>query len=114
MIGSPVMKGILTRLSSFILFNFTSLPVKDSTNNFKLFSMKLINNIQIESKKGFTLSIELTAKAHRLGYKLSEIPTVWKERGGGQSKFKLFSFIIPYLKWFFYIFETSIFKKNEK
>ena len=38
MIGSPVMKGILTRLSSFILFNFTSLPVKDSTNNFKLFS----------------------------------------------------------------------------
>ena len=30
--------------------------------------------------KGFTLSLELTAKAHRLGYKIIEIPTIWKER----------------------------------
>ena len=114
MIGSPVLKRFLIRLTSFFLYNFTSLPIKDSTNSFKLFSMKLIDNIQIESHKGFALCIELTAKAHRLGYKMIEVPMIWKERVKGQSKFRLFSFIIPYLKWFFYIIETSIFKKNEK
>ena len=69
---------------------------------------------QIESQKGFTLCLELTAKAHRLGYKITEVPMIWKERDKGQSKFKLFSFIISYLRWFFYIIGTSIFKKNEK
>ena len=114
MIGNPFLKGLLTKLVSFFLFNFTSFPIKDSTNSFRLFSKELINKVKIESNKGFTLSLELTAKAHRLGYKITEIPSTWKERDKGKSRFKLFSFIPPYLKWFFYIIETSIFKKNEK
>ena len=115
MIGNPILKAILTRLTSFFLFNFTSFPIKDSTNSFRLFSKKLIDNIKIESQKGFTLSLELTAKAHRLGFKIIEIPSIWKERDDkGKSRFKLFSFIPPYLKWFFYIIGTSLFKKNEK
>ena len=114
MIGNPILKALLTRLVSFFLYHFTSFPIKDSTNSFRLFSKKLIDNIQIESNKGFTLSLELTAKAHRFGYKITEIPTTWKERDKGQSRFKLFSFILPYLKWLFYIIKTSIYKKNEK
>ena len=114
MIGGPFFKGLLARLVSVFLFNFTNFPIKDSTNNFRLFSKKLISNIQIESQKGFTLSLELTAKAHRLGYKMIEVPSVWKEREKGESRFRLFSFLIPYLKWFFYIITTSIFKKNAK
>ena len=114
MIGNPILKASLTRLVSFFLYYFTSFPIKDSTNSFRLFSKKIIDRIQIESDKGFTLSLELTAKAHRLGYKIIEIPTIWKERDKGQSRFKLFSFIPPYLKWLFYIIGTSLFKKNEK
>ena len=114
MIGNPILKELLTRIVSFFLFYFTSFPIKDSTNSFRLFSKKLIDAVNIESRKGFTLSLELTAKAHRLGYKITEIPAIWKERDKGKSRFKLFSFIPPYLKWFFYIIKTSIFKKNEK
>tara|TARA_B100000029_G_scaffold493586_1_gene556292 strand:+ start:166 stop:888 length:723 start_codon:yes stop_codon:yes gene_type:complete len=114
MIGNPFLKSILTRLASFFLYNFTSFPIKDSTNSFRLFSKKLIDEIKIESKKGFTLSLEVTAKAHRLGYKITEIPTIWKERDTGKSRFKLISFILPYMKWFFYIIKTSIFYRNEK
>ena len=114
MIGNPFLKALLTRLVSFFLFYFTTFPIKDPTNSFRLFSKKLINNVKIESDKGFTLSLELAAKAHRLGYKMIEIPTIWKERNKGKSRFKLFSFIPPYLKWFFYIIKTSFFKKNEK
>tara|TARA_Y100000590_G_scaffold399791_1_gene483374 strand:- start:202 stop:921 length:720 start_codon:yes stop_codon:yes gene_type:complete len=114
MIGNPFLKALLTRLVSFFLFYFTTFPIKDPTNSFRLFSKKLINNVKIESDKGFTLSLELAAKAHRLGYKMIEIPTIWKERNKGKSRFRLFSFIPPYLKWFFYIIKTSFFKKNEK
>ena len=114
MIGNPILKALVTRLVSFFLYHFTSFPIKDSTNSFRLFSKKLIDDVQIESNEGFTLSLELTAKAHRRGYKIAEIPTTWKERDKGQSRFKLFSFILPYIKWLFYIIKTSIYKKNEK
>tara|TARA_Y100000590_G_C15723763_1_gene1014419 strand:- start:52 stop:774 length:723 start_codon:yes stop_codon:yes gene_type:complete len=114
MIGNPIAKGLLTKLVSFFLFNFTSFPIKDSTNSFRLFSKELIDKIKVESNKGFTLSLELTAKAHRLNYKIVEIPTVWIERDKGKSRFKIFSFIIPYSKWFIYIIKTSFLKKNEK
>jgi len=114
MTGNPFFKGIITKLVSFFLFNFTSFPIKDSTNSFRLFSKELINKVKIESNKGFTLSLELTAKAHRLGYKITEIPTVWVERDKGKSRFKLFSFILPYTKWLYYIVKTSIFYKNAK
>ena len=114
MTGNPFLKGVITKLVSFFLFNFTSFPIKDSTNSFRLFSKELINKVKIESNKGFTISLELTAKAHRLGYKITEIPTIWVERDKGKSRFKLFSFILPYTKWLYYIVKTSIFYKNAK
>ena len=114
MIGNPFLKGLIAKLVSFVLFNFTSFPIKDSTNSFRLFSKELINRLEIESNKGFTLSLELTAKAHRLNYKMLEIPTVWMERDKGKSRFKLVAFILPYAKWFFYIIKTSIFNENAK
>ena len=114
MTGNPFVKGFITRLVSFFLYNLTSFPIKDSTNSFRLFSKELISKVNIESNKGFTLSLELTAKAHRLGYKITEIPTIWMERSKGKSRFKLFSFILPYTRWFLYIIKTSIFYKNAK
>ena len=114
MIGNPLLKGFLIKMASFFLFNFTSFPIKDPTNSFRLFSRELINKVKIESNKGFTLSLELTAKAHRLGYKITEIPTTWIERDTGKSRFKLIAFILPYTKWLFYIIKTSIFYKNAK
>tara|TARA_B100000029_G_scaffold232956_1_gene230304 strand:+ start:415 stop:1137 length:723 start_codon:yes stop_codon:yes gene_type:complete len=114
MIGNPFLKSMLTRLASFFLFYFTSFPIKDSTNSFRLFPRNLLDKIKIESDKGFTLSLELTAKAHRLKYKIIEIPVVWIEREKGESRFKLFSFIMPYTKWLFYIINTTIFYRNAK
>jgi len=114
MIGNPFLKASLTKLASFFLYNFTTFPIKDPTNSFRLFPKELIDKIQIESSKGFTLSLELTAKAHRLGYNIIEIPATWMERNKGKSRFKLFSFIPPYMKWLFYIIKTSIFYRNAK
>ena len=114
MIGNPFLKATLTRIASFFLFYFTTFPIKDSTNSFRLFPRELIDKVEVESNKGFTLSLELTAKAHRLGYKIIELPTTWIERNKGKSRFKLFTFIMPYTKWLLYIINTSIFYRNAK
>ena len=114
MIGNPFLKSLLTRFASFFLFNFTSFPIKDATNSFRLFKKELIDKVTIESNKGFTLSLELTAKAHRHNYKIVEIPTTWIERNVGKSRFKLISFLLPYIKWLFYIIKTSIFYRHAK
>ena len=114
MIGNSFIKGLLTRISSSIIYNFSNFPVMDCTNSFRLFSRKVLKKMKFESRKGFTLSFEISAKSHRKGYKFTEIPCTWKERNKGRSKFKLYSFIKPYLRWMLYIFESSLFyvKKN--
>ena len=114
--GNPIVKEILTRMASLFFQYFTTFPIKDSTNSFRLFSRRVLEKIEkYESNIGFTLSLELTAKAHRMGFKMIEIPSTWIERKVGESRFKLLSFLPPYLKWLLYIIKTSTFyRKNEK
>ena len=107
--GAPLIKRLIVKLVSFTLTNFTSLPTKDATNGFRLFSKSIVEKFPIESKKGFTFSIELLAKAHRNNYKITELPEKWPVRTSGESKFSYYT--IPfYLKWYLYIL-MSTFRK---
>ena len=69
--GAPLVKRLIVFVS-FTLTNFTSLPTKDATNGFRLFSKSVVEKFPIESKKGFTFSIELLAKAYRRIIKLQK------------------------------------------
>ena len=107
--GAPIIKRLIVKFVSFTLTNFTSLPTKDATNGFRLFSKSIVNKFPIESKKGFTFSIELLAKAHRYNYKITELPEKWPVRTSGESKFSYYT--IPfYFRWYLYIL-MSAFKK---
>jgi len=107
--GAPLIKKLIVKFVSFTLTNFTSLPTKDATNGFRLFSKSIVEKFPIESKKGFTFSIELLAKAHRNNYKITELPEKWPVRTSGKSKFSYYT--IPfYFQWYLYIL-MSAFKK---
>ena len=104
--GAPLVKRLIVKFVSFTLTNFTSLPTKDATNGFRLFSKSVVEKFPIESKKGFTFSIELLAKAYRNNYKIAEMPEKWPVRTSGESKFSYYS--IPfYFKWYIYILMTA-------
>ena len=105
--GAPFMKDLLVRLSSFTLYHLAALPVHDASNGFRLFSKKVIREIHIESDQGFVYSIELLVKCHRKGWKISEVAAKWIERSSGKSRFKLTSWLLAYLKWYFYAFGTT-------
>ena len=70
MINCPLLKSILVRTASFTLYILSSIPVRDASNGFRLFSRELLNKVEIESKVGFAYSLELLAKCNRLNYKI--------------------------------------------
>ncbi len=110
--GCPIIKSILVRLASKTLFLLSSIPVQDASNGFRLFSRKLLNTVTIESEVGFAYSLELLAKCNRLKLKIAEIPAQWEERSEGSSRFKIFQWLLEYLRWYFYGLKTTWLKKG--
>jgi len=109
----PLLKSILVRSASLSLYLLSSIPVRDASNGFRLFSRKLLNEIEIESKFGFSYSLELLVKCNRLKYKITEIPAIWEERKIGTSRFKIFKWLPHYIKWYLYGLATTWLKKEK-
>lgn len=110
--GCPWLKSFLVRFASFTLYWLASIPIKDASNGFRLFSRRLLDKVIIESNHGFTYSLELLVKCHRLRWEIAEIPAVWHERDKGQSRFHLFKWLPYYLHWYFYGFMTTYLNKS--
>jgi dolichol-phosphate mannosyltransferase len=99
----PIVKAILVRAASFFLYFTKSVPVRDSTNGFRLFSKKILDAFTIESTQGFAYSIELLVKASKKNIKISELPAKWEERDdGSRSRFKIINWFPDYWRWFLY------------
>ena len=109
----PIIKSILVRTASYTLYFLSSIPVRDASNGFRLFSRKLLNEIKIESVVGFAYSLELLVKGHRLNFKISEIAAQWEERSEGESRFKVFRWLPQYLKWYLYGLATTWLRKKK-
>jgi glycosyltransferase involved in cell wall biosynthesis len=109
--GCPWLKAALVCSAAFMLHRFAGLPTYDATSGFRLFSRRAIERIAIESDRGFCYSIELLVKAHRLGWKVSEVPAVWFERKHGTSRFKVLRWVPAYLRWFGYGFATRFLRR---
>jgi len=98
--GAPFIKSLINIFVNKTL-NFFGMPTADSTNGFRLFSQKVIDNIEIRSHVGFIYSMEYLMKAYELNYKIGEYPSIWSERNIGNSKFKLGSWCLQY--FFYYL-----------
>ena len=99
-IGGPPLKRLLSRTAGLTLHWFAGVPTHDSTNNFKLYSRRFLDSVQIESSAGFELALELTVKATLAGRRVAEVPTTWRDRTAGQSNFKLRKWLPHYLHWY--------------
>ena len=110
--GCPLIKSILVRVASTTLYLLSSIPVRDASNGFRLFSRRLLNTVSIESKVGFAYSLELLTKCNRLKLKIDEIPAQWEERSEGESRFMIFKWLPAYLRWYFYGLATTWLKKS--
>lgn len=109
-INPPFFKFLLARVVNLSLYYLANMPTKDSTNGFRFFSRKLVDNIQIVSNEGFTYSIEYLIKGIKKGYRVSNYPAKWKERSKGESRFMILKWARSYLKWYFIAIYNNLIK----
>jgi glycosyltransferase involved in cell wall biosynthesis len=109
-IGGPRFKKTLSKNASRALWLVLGIGTHDSTNSFKAYSKSFIDEVGIESDKGFEVGLELVAKAHRHGKMIAEVPTIWIDRMVGESNFQLRRWLPQYLRWFFYAFGPKLTK----
>lgn len=111
MIGCPWLKAVLVRTANFTLYHLARLPTHDASNGFRLFSRRAIDEIVIESDRGFCYSIELLVKCHRLGWRIGEVPARWFQRKHGASRFQVIKWLPAYMRWYGYAFATTYLRR---
>jgi len=97
--GGPKLKGFFSEFVGRSIHLLTRIPTTDVANAFKLYRKTALQKIRIEDS-GFAISMEITLKTYFQGYKISEIPTCWKGRKEGKSKFQVLKIAPLYLKWY--------------
>lgn len=111
-IGGAKFKKFLSGLAGRSLRILSKIPTNDVTNNFKIYRKSVIDAINIESNGGFEIAMEITVKAFKKGYKITEIASTWTDREYGKSNFKMLKWLPHYLRWYFYcIFNKGPLKK---
>jgi dolichol-phosphate mannosyltransferase len=103
-VGGPVLKGFLSKTAGRSLRLLAHTGTRDATNSFKAYSTDFVREVGIDSRDGFEIGIELTAKAKRMGRPVAEIPTIWLDRQAGVSNFKVAKWIPGYLRWYRFAF----------
>jgi dolichol-phosphate mannosyltransferase len=103
-VGGPALKGMLSGMAGRSLRVLAHIGTRDATNSFKAYSTEFVREAGIDSRNGFEIGIELTAKAKRMGRPVAEIPTIWLDRQAGVSSFKVAQWIPSYLRWYWFAF----------
>ncbi len=99
-IGGPFLKTLFSKTAGLATPFFLGINITDIANGFKMYKKNILKEIKIESTGGWEFSTEIIVKAHNLGYKITEVPTVWKDRVVGKSKFKLLRWLPKYMRWY--------------
>jgi dolichol-phosphate mannosyltransferase len=103
-VGGPRLKRLLSRNAGRSLYWLASIGTRDATNSFKAYSRDFVERVGIDSRDGFEIGLELTAKARRMRLPIAEIPTIWLDRPAGSSNFKLVKWLPKYLHWYQFAF----------
>lgn len=107
-VGGPMLKGLLSRSAGRSLSILGRVGTHDATNSFKAYSTDFVREVGIDSRSGFEIGLELTAKARRLRRPVAEISTIWLDRTIGDSNFDMRSWIPKYLRWYRFAFGPEL------
>ncbi len=107
-VGGPLVKGLMSATAGRSLRLLARVGTRDATNSFKAYSTAFVRAVGIDSRDGFEIGIELTAKARRLRLPIAEIPTIWLDRQDGMSNFQVAAWLPRYLRWYRFAFGRQL------
>lgn len=98
--GGPIVKRTLSRVAGLSLHWFAGVGTHDATNNFKAYSRAFLRRTSVQAQGAFDIGLELCVKAHLAEAGVAEVPTRWRDRSAGESRFKVWSWAPKYLRWY--------------
>jgi len=105
--GGPKLQGLFSSLVNKAMHFFFRVPTTDASNAFKLYKRETLLKMRTE-EKGFALPMELTIKFWQNGYNIIDVPTVWKGRTAGKSKFQFQRAFLSYSRQINRIFHGKL------
>jgi len=83
-----IIRRMISRGGSLYSRMILALPYRDLTGGFKCFRREVLEAIDLDAVKsnGYSFQIEMTYRAHLLGFRIKEVPIIFEERAAGQSK----------------------------
>lgn len=112
-IGGPMLKSLFSRTFGCALYYLIAIPTNDVANAFKMYRSNLVKSLNLETK-WFEISAEITLKAFFRGAKVTEVPTTWRDRTSGESKFYITKVGKSYIKLFFWALGQALIKNFRK
>jgi len=125
-IGSRYMNGgginnwsffrkLTSRGANFLANQFIRLNVKDATSGYRAYKRDLLDKLNLQDIKsdGYSFQVEMVYLARKMGFKIAEVPILFKDRQTGKSKLgmkEVLNFFIIVLKLTFEKFFNH--KKN--
>lgn len=84
----PMGRVLMSYYASKYVRFVTGIPVHDTTAGFKCYRRKVLETINLDAIrfKGYAFQIEMKFTAHKLGFKIKEVPVVFVNRQLGTSK----------------------------
>jgi dolichol-phosphate mannosyltransferase len=84
----PIKRLLLSYFANVYTRFMIGLPLHDATGGYKCYRRKVLENIDLSRihSNGYAFQIEMSFKAWKKGFTLTEIPIVFHDRRSGQSK----------------------------
>ncbi len=92
------LKQWMSRLYGFLVRLVGGPPIHDVSNAFKAYRSSVVETVDTAAES-YDISVELTVKAHRAGFSVTEIPTTWTNRQAGESHWHFWRELRRYARW---------------
>lgn len=97
-IGGPAVQSFFSKFVGLSLKFITGIPTHDVSNSFKMYRNSFLKKLTLKQNFGVEFSMYLALLCYFNGARIKELPTMWKGREQGISKFKLLERSPKYLK----------------
>jgi dolichol-phosphate mannosyltransferase len=87
----PALRRVLSRAGSLYARSILGVQVKDLTGGYRCIRREVLEQVELQTlrSQGYVFNIELTFRALRAGFKVTEVPIVFHDRAIGESKISL-------------------------
>lgn len=101
----PFIQGFFSRCVGLSLYTLAHIPTHDISNAFKAYRKSILLSLDFV-EEGFAISMEASLRFLAKGAVMTEVPTIWRGRKKGVSKFKIRK-TFPYIRLFFTAFRKK-------